>query len=43
MLSIRCSDDLLIRLDPIQQNHRDGRFGSRIYELSVAMVEALIA
>jgi hypothetical protein len=43
MLSIRGSDDLLIRLDPILQNDRHGQFDSRIYELSVAMVEALIA
>jgi hypothetical protein len=35
-------DDVLIRLDPAMQQDADGRWDQRIYELNLAMVEALI-
>ena len=37
------ADDVLIRLDPILQEDRHGQFDSRIYELNLAIVEALVA
>lgn len=37
------ADDVLIRLDPVLQQDRDGRFDARVYELNLAIVEALVA
>jgi hypothetical protein len=37
------ADDVLIRLDAVLQQDRNGRFDARVYELNLAIVEALVA